>query len=162
VPGRKRSKKPSGTTAATSTPLEVFLDENRDSPVLVSALSAHGIVGIRFRDMFARGALDEEWVPVVVARGLPILTSDRGRGDGIMIPTLLYYRATAFIVGPGLSLLECAAALAEHARWIESARQRNPPPLLLYVGKATITAHDPRGGRRLEVLRNGKLREPEE
>jgi hypothetical protein len=128
----------------------------------VSALSAHGIVGIRFRDMFARGALDEEWVPVVVARGLPILTSDRGRGDGIMIPTLLYYRATAFIVGPGLSLLECAAALAEHARWIESARQRNPPPLLLYVGKATITAHDPRGGRRLEVLRNGKLREPEE
>jgi hypothetical protein len=130
--------------------------------VLVSALSAHGIVGIRFRDMFARGVPDEEWVPVVVARGLPILTTDRGRGDGIMIPTLIHHRATAFIVGSTVSLIECAAALAEHARWIENTRQRNPPPLLLYVGKATIKAHDPRGGRRLDVLRNGKLRAPGE
>lgn len=96
-----------------------------------------------------------------MARGLPILTTDRGRGDGIMIPTLLYHRATAFIFGSTISLIECAAALAEHARWIENARQRNPPPLLLYVGKASIKAHDPRGGRRLDVLRNGKLREPE-
>lgn len=130
--------------------------------MLVSALAAHGIVGIRFRELFARGAPDEEWVPVVVARGLPILTTDRGRGDGIMIPTLIYHHATAFIFGASVSLIECAAALAEHARWIENTRQRNPPPLLLYVGKATITAHDPRGGRRLDVLRNGKLREPGE
>lgn len=126
--------------------------------MLVSALSAHGIVGIRFRDVFARGVPDEEWVPLVVARGLPILTTDRERGDGIMIPTLLHHRATAFIFGASVSLVECAAALAEHARWIESARRRNPPPLLLYVSKATIRAHDPLGGRRLDVLRNGKLR----
>jgi hypothetical protein len=84
--------------------------------VLVSALAAHGIVCHRFRDLFARGARDEEWVPDVVARGLPILTTDRGRGDGIMIPTLLYHRATAFIIRSTISLIECASALAGHAR----------------------------------------------
>jgi hypothetical protein len=130
--------------------------------VLVSALAAHGIVGHRFRDLFARGARDEEWVPDVVGRGLPILTTDRGRGDGIMIPTLLYHRATAFIISPTIALIECATALADHARWIDNTRQRNPPPLLLYVGKATIKAHDPQGGRRLDVLKNGKLRPSED
>ena len=125
----------------------------------MAALVAHGFVVHRYREAYAPGKEDGEWVPTVVSNGWIIITTDKGKGDKIMLRTLAKYEATAIMFAPKGRAEETAALLLENERRISRAIQANEPPLGLYVTKAGVTAHDfVTGGPRLRVLGNGKLK----
>jgi len=56
--------------------MKFFVDENLDGSAFVDPLRAAGLDVTRHRDLFAQGVLDTEWLPIVAARGLVVLTSD--------------------------------------------------------------------------------------
>ncbi len=56
--------------------MKFFVDENLDGPAFVDPLRAAGLDVTRHRDRFAQGVPDTEWLPIVAARGLIVLTSD--------------------------------------------------------------------------------------
>lgn len=120
---------------------------------------AHGFVVHRYREVHAPGEKDEAWVPTVVSHGWIILTTDKGKGDKIMLKTLAKHEATALIFAPRGPAEETAELLLENERRILRAIEANEPPLGLYVSKTGVTAHDfARGGPRMRVLGNGKLK----
>jgi hypothetical protein len=120
---------------------------------------AHGFVVHRYREAYAPGMEDGAWVPTVVANGWVIITTDKGKGDRIMLRTLAKYEATAIMFAPKGPAAETAALLLENERRISRAIEVNEPPLGLYVTKTGVTAHDfVTGGPRLRVLGNGKLK----
>lgn len=129
---------------------------------MVAALVAHGFVVHRYREVYAPGKEDEEWVPTVVSHGWIIVTTDKGRGDRIMLKALAEHGATALIFAPKGPAAETAALLLANEQRISRAIEMNEPPLGLYVTKTGVTAHDfVMHGPKLRVLGNGKLkREP--
>lgn len=56
--------------------MRFFVDENLDGPAFVAPLRAAGVDVTCHRDLFAQGALDTVWLPVVAAKGFVVLTSD--------------------------------------------------------------------------------------
>jgi hypothetical protein len=127
---------------------------------LVRELVARDFVVHRYREVCGRpGVRDEEWVPTVVSRGWVIITTDRGRGDKIILKVLARHKATAIMLAPKGHPTETAQLILENQRKILRVIETNAPPLGLYVCKSGITAHDfERGGPRLRVLGNGKLK----
>jgi len=138
--------------------LEVFLDENRDSPKLVAPLEDLGFSVHRHVDSFRRGTSDEDWVPDVVRRGWVIVTTDRGRGDNIMLMVLERHLAVALIFSPKVHPVDCAKAIGTHQRRICQAIERYEPPLVLYVRESEVKAHDFNGGPKQSVLGNGTIK----
>ncbi|MEM9455865.1 MAG: hypothetical protein AAGF11_16915 [Myxococcota bacterium] len=128
--------------------LEVFLDENRDSPRLVAALEKRGVSVHRHRDSFPRGTEDEICVPEVVSRGWVIVTTDRGRGDRIMLMVLEQTRATALIFSSRVPPDQCAEAIGIHERKIRRVIERYEPPIVLYISRSEVRVEHLREGRR--------------
>lgn len=96
----------------------------------------------------------------MVSRKWIIVTTDRGRGDKIMLKELARNSALALVFSPRVKPIECAQALCDHQRRIARAIGSNPPPLVFYVSQTGIRAHDFSGRRaRLRVLGNGTLRD---
>lgn len=113
----------------------------------------------RYREVYPQSVEDESWVPAVVSRGWVILTTDKGRGDRIMLKVLAEHKATALMFAPKGPPESTVELLLENERRIARAIETNEPPLGLYVAKTGITAHDfETGGPRFRVLGNGKLK----
>jgi hypothetical protein len=80
---RSRSKKPSGGRAHSPSPsppedLIVYLDENLcNSRAILDTLARLNVRFERHLDHFARGTLDEIWLPMVGSQGWVLLTSDK-------------------------------------------------------------------------------------
>lgn len=126
---------------------------------MAAELRARGFVVHRYREIYPQSVNDEDWVPTVVSRGWVIVTTDKGRGDRIMLKVLAEHKATAVMLAPKGSPEDTVQMLLENERRISRAIEANEPPLGLYLAKTDITAHDfIAGGPRIRVLGNGTLK----
>src|SRR5271169_1581563 len=78
---RRKSKKPSGGSKRSPQPPEEFtlyLDENLcNSAAILEKLKGIGVRCEQHLTHFARGARDEEWLPLVGKNGWVLLTTDK-------------------------------------------------------------------------------------
>lgn len=74
-----------------------------------------------------------------------------------MLVVLHQCRASALIFSPKVPPADCAATLGIHHRRIREAIARHSP-VVLYVSRSSVEAHDFAGGPRQRVLGNGTIR----
>jgi len=117
-------------------PLVFFLDENIDGPDLAERLRSRGIRHEAHRIHFTAGATDEEWIPVVAARGWVIVTRDLEiRRRAVERDAWLHSGAIVVMLrGDSLNNEAMASALsAALARGLELYVSKRMPPMILYL-----------------------------
>jgi hypothetical protein len=133
-----------------------YLDANPDGPELVQRLRNAGVRCEAHRDHFACDAADEDWIPVVAAKGWVIVTRDFAVKRR---PTerAAWTTANAIIVmvrGEKLSAADMAAMLlAAHADGrLDNYIEKRLAPMVIYLAApAQLAVHfggERRGGRK--------------
>jgi len=132
------SKKRSGTRAERRRPKIVFfLDRCTNSRALVAALVAAGALVEKHSDHFADDIADEDWLPIVGAKGWVVLTNDkRIRHRQIEREAFMAAGVRAFVLTAGhLSGAEAAELWLRHLRKIGSVATSRTSPFIAHVNR---------------------------
>lgn len=138
-----RTKKPSGTPSAASSPrlpepLAVFLDESLDSDSIAERLAAAGATVERLTRHFPKGTDDRAWLSLAGARRWIVLTRDkRIRYRRLERLALQAANVRAFVfTGGNVTLSDTAAILAGALPSIAEICRREPGPFIYHLGRA--------------------------
>jgi hypothetical protein len=128
----------------------LYLDENLDNcKPIMEALSGSNVHFERHRHHFARGAVDELWLPFVAERSWVVLTKDKqNRYNELERDAIRQYKVREFYFGRGdFSGAEMASSLEIAIPEMRSiCRTYNPPLVGSITRSGTITiVYDEKG-----------------